>query len=135
MREMESMFYLPGIEEFIIRCSAHPLYRAFNPTMMIICEQLVGLMKNEASQNPADFSAKEFFLHYLPEITRVFGAKNVKQDKLLQDLIVYFSHIQSINVPSTYQDMGQVEFSSEEDSDYDGVLQDDPDYDAGGESF
>ncbi len=133
IQELGSQFYIRGINQFTEKCSKYPLFNALNPTMMIVCDRLVNLFSQEVRQE--GFNAKQFFLNYLPEIKQIFNARNVNNEKLLQDIIVYFSHLSHINKFDDPPVTEEVEDLDESDFDEDGVYQDDAQYDDGGEYF
>lgn len=125
--------YVRDIDQFIEKCSKYPLFNALNPTMMIICNQLMMIFQ---SRGVGDYKA--FFQEFLPEIKSIFEGRNVKDEKLLQDIIVYFNHMFAINNqhdPAREDD--DQEFSSDEEvsSDEDGVYADDLQEDTGGDYF
>lgn len=123
------------INAFIAKCSSYPLFKALNPTMLIICNQLSLILqeKNINLQNPVDL--KKFFKGYLPQIKRIFKTKTVKDEKLLQDIIVYSSHLNLINNDTNVEEeIDDLEYESE--TEYpDNAYVDDIEEDTGGDYF
>jgi hypothetical protein len=135
IRESGHELYVRDISDFISKCSKYPLYNALNPTMMIICNQLIMFMESRAMQEE-EFDNKLFFREYLPSIKSIFGGRNVNDEKLLQDIIVYFNHLSIINGENDtgMSDNDQEYASGEEYDDNDaGVYDTDVDEDDGDE--
>ena len=133
IKESGKELYVRGINEFIEKCSKYPLFNALNPTMMIVCNQLMMIFQ---SRGAGDYKA--FFQEFLPEIKSIFEGRNVKDEKLLQDIIVYFSHLYAINNQhNPEREDDDIEFSSDEQytDDDDGVYADDLEEDTGGDYF
>ena len=129
IRNLEGQYQLfvnpRGINQFIVKCAKYPLFNALNPTMMIICNQLWMLMRSE---NVTD--RKQFFQRFIPDIRAIFNGRNVKEETILQDIIVYISHLIIIERQFAETQTYDTEIASDDEYD-DGVYNDDLEYDDG----
>lgn len=104
--------YVRDINQFVDKCSKYPLFNALNPTMMIICDQLMTLMSSEDITD-----LKDFFEDYVGDIKAIFGGRKVKKEKILQDMIVYINHLTIINGAIDDSDNGDnVELGIDQDN-------------------
>lgn len=118
-RRIEELGLLPSgknlhvrdVNQFVDKCSKYPLFDALNPTMMIICDQIMTLMSSEDITD-----LKDFFEDYVSDIKIIFGGRKVKKEKILQDMIVYINHLTIINGSIGDEDNGDVELGLDQDN-------------------
>ena len=81
----------------------------------------------------ARVSLSSSFSSYLSDIEAIFQGRVVKEEKLFQDLIVYFTHLRLIDYQINPDEQNDQEIEDDDEDDDFGTYIDDDQYDDGNE--